>query len=152
MARSSTYVEARPERVFAVLRDPRAYGDWVVGSATIRDADESWPEVGSVFHHRVGWGPLSLPDHTEVLACDPPHELVLRARARPLGTAVVRLALRPQGIGTRVTMIEDPGDPFTALLFSPVTHLAVRLRNRASLRRLRGLAELGSLPVDYGEP
>jgi len=152
VARNSTYVEARPERVFAVLRDPGSYGEWVMGSDAIRDADESWPEVGSVFHHRIGWGPLSVPDHTEVLECDPPHELVLRARARPLGTAIVRLGLEPEGSGTRVTMVEDPGDPLTALVFGPPIHLAVRLRNVVSLRRLRGLAELWPVPADDREP
>jgi hypothetical protein len=72
-----------------VLSDPHSYGDWVVGSDTIRDADPRWPAAGSRFYHRVGAGPLKVNDHTEVLEVDPQRQLVLHARARPLGTAKV---------------------------------------------------------------
>ena len=45
--------------------------------------------------------------------------------------------------GTDVTMIEDPADPLTAIVFNPLTHLLVRGRNVESLRRLKQLAEDG---------
>lgn len=70
-----------PERVFEVLSDSKAYGHRVVGSDTIRDADSHWPGVGSRFHHRVGVGPLTVNDHTEVLELDAPSRLVLRAHS-----------------------------------------------------------------------
>jgi hypothetical protein len=38
-------------------------------------------------------------------------------------------------------MREDPGDPLTAFVFNPLTHLLVRGRNEESLRRLAELAE-----------
>ena len=38
-------------------------------------------------------------------------------------------------------MREDPGDPLTAFVFQPLTHLLVRGRNVESLERLKGLAE-----------
>ena len=72
MATTHQQISAPPERVFAVLSDPQSYGDWVVGSDTIRDADSAWPDAGSRFYHRVGAGPLKLNDHTEVLEVDPP--------------------------------------------------------------------------------
>jgi uncharacterized protein YndB with AHSA1/START domain len=140
MARNERLIPASPERVFAVLSDPDAYGRWVVGSDTIRDADPSWPAVGSRFHHRVGFGPLKVNDHTEVVAMEPARRLELRAKARPLGTARVALDLERRGGGTLVTMVEDAGDPLTKLLFNPLTHLLVRLRNGESLRRLEQLA------------
>jgi uncharacterized protein YndB with AHSA1/START domain len=141
MARNETYIEATPERVFEVLADPDCYGYWVVGSKHIRDADPDFPKPGSRFHHTVGVGPLTLNDHTEVIAADPPRRLELKAKARPLGTAHVKLHLTPEHAGTRVTMIEDPGDSLTALIFLPLTHVLVRLRNLESLRRLKRLAE-----------
>jgi hypothetical protein len=52
----------------------------------------------------------------------------------------VSIELHPAGDGTRVTMIEDPGDRLTGLVFTPLTHLLVRLRNAESLRRLAKLA------------
>ena len=65
-----------PARIFAVLSDPESSADWVVGSHSIRDADPNWPAVGSRFYHRVGTGPLTVKDRTEVLQVDPPHPLV----------------------------------------------------------------------------
>ena len=65
----------------------------------------------------------------------------MRARARPLGTAKVRLELEPEDAGTRVRMYEDAGDLLTSLLFNPLTHLLVRGRNEESLCRLAELAE-----------
>jgi uncharacterized protein YndB with AHSA1/START domain len=143
MAKNETVIGTTPERVFAVLSDPNCYGDWVVGSHSIRDADASWPAPGSRFHHRVGVGPFTLKDHTEVLKNDPPHRLVLHARGRPLGTAKVDLRLESCGDGTRVTMIETAGDPLSRIGINPLTDPLVRLRNAESLRRLRRIAETG---------
>jgi len=53
----------------------------------------------------------------------------------------VTLEIVPTAGGSTVTMIEDPGDNLTALLFNPLTHVAVRGRNVESLDRLRELAE-----------
>ena len=80
-------------------------------------------------------------DHTLVMESAPPNRLVLRARARPLGTARVTMDIQPEGGGSRVTMIEDPADPLTKLVFNPLTHLLVRGRNTEALRRLQELAE-----------
>ncbi len=147
MAINETHIDASPERVFAVLADARAYGVWVVGSRLIRDADHEFPAAGTRFHHQVGFGPLRLNDHTTVVEVDQPRRLVLHAKARPLGTAIIDLLLEPRDGGTRLSLREDPGDPLTAFLFLPVTHLLIRNRNATSLRRLKDLCE--SRP-DYG--
>ncbi len=142
MARNETTIRATPEQIFDVLADGRSYGYWVVGSKEIRDVDAGFPAVGSRFHHRVGVGPLTWADHTEIVACDRPRRLELKAKARPFGTAHVTLELvaLPDGT-TKVTMIEDAGDPLSKLLFLPLTHLLVRGRNVESLRRLSEMAE-----------
>ncbi len=141
MAVNDIHIDAPPERVFAVLADWRSYGDWVVGSRFIRGADPGFPAAGTRFHHQVGVGPLHLNDHTKVLEVDKPRKLILKAKARPLGTAVVDMTMEPEGTGTRVTMREDPGDTLTAFVFNPLTHLLVRGRNEESLDRLKRLAE-----------
>jgi uncharacterized protein YndB with AHSA1/START domain len=145
MARTERLMPVSPERVFSVLADPSSYAHWVVGSDTIRDADDNWPAVGSRFHHRVGVGPVKVNDHTEVVEADPPQHLVLLAKARPLfGTARVELDLERRGGGTLVTMIEHGGDPLTKLMLDgparPLTHFLMRRRNDESLRRLEELA------------
>ncbi|MDQ3739467.1 MAG: SRPBCC family protein [Actinomycetota bacterium] len=141
MALNEIHIDAPPERVFAVLADWRSYGDWVVGSRKMRGVDPGFPAAGTRFHHQVGWGPLTLNDHTTVLEVDQPRKLILKAKARPLGTAVVDLEMRAENGGTRVVMREDPGDTATAFVFNPLTHLLVRGRNTESLQRLKRLAE-----------
>ena len=143
MATSHLHINAPPERVFGVLATPPTYADWVVGSETIRDADPNWPQKGSRLHHRVGVGPFKVNDHTEVIDVDPPHRLVLHARARPVGTALVTLLLEPRDGGTFVTMIEEAGDPLSRLSINRFTDWLVRKRNDVSLRRLERIAETG---------
>jgi uncharacterized protein YndB with AHSA1/START domain len=141
MAQNETIIRTSPERVFAVLMNTENYGHWVVGSKRVRDTDENWPAVGSRFHHSVGFGPLTVDDHTKIEEIESDRRLQLRAKARPLGTALVTLELEPADGGTRVVMTEDPADTLTALVFNPLTHLLVRGRNVESLRRLKELAE-----------
>ena len=141
MARNEIFVSAPPDAVFDVLGDPRTYASWVVGSAEIRAADRSWPAPGAAFDHSVGKRPLLIKDETAVVQARPPLMLELRARARPLPTARVELHLNAEGNGTRVTMIEDPASRLLNVLAGPLFHLATRIRNRESLRRLKALSE-----------
>lgn len=140
MARNRIEIAADPQTVWSILSDPPAYGDWVVGSKAVIDWHDDWPAKGSRFRHRVGAGPLTVSDYTEVISAERPSRLVLRAKARPLGVARVELQLAQSGDGTAVTMIEDPEGRWR-YLFPPLAHLLVRARNAESLRRLRDLAE-----------
>lgn len=142
MARNRVHIHATPEQVFAVLSDPECYPRWVVGAAGIRDQDEEFPAVGSRFHHKVGSWPVGVKDHTEVLELEAPHRLVLKAKARPLGTATIELDLRESADGTEVRMEETPGDRLTSLFIgNPVADTALRLRNAEALTRLKRLVE-----------
>ncbi len=143
MATTHIQIDVPPERVFLVLATPGTYADWVVGSDVIRDADPDWPAVGTRFYHRVGFGPFKVEDHTEVIEVDPPHRLVLHARARPVGTALVTFVLEPRGEGTYVTMTETAGDPLSRLSINPLADWLVRRRNDITLRRLKRIAETG---------
>ncbi len=146
MARNQAYIDAPPATVFSVLSDPDSYGEWVVGSRAIRDADADFPAVGSRFHHQVGIPPLLLNDHTEVLENESDSRLVLRAKTRPFATARVELQLVPDGHGTQVTMLEGAGDLPSRILLNRVTDPLLHLRNRHSLDRLRRLAERRPAP------
>ena len=151
MARNEHLIHAPPETVFGVLSDPRSYAYWVVGSDEIRDADVTWPALGSRFHHTVKIGPLRVQDHSEVEEMRPGRFLQMRVKGRPLGTARVTLELEPADGGTRVTMIEDPADTASALMSNPLSHLLMRGRNVRSLDRLAQLAE-GRAPIPGDEP
>jgi uncharacterized protein YndB with AHSA1/START domain len=149
MARNEIFIEAAPAAVFSVLSDPRSYGEWVVGSREIRAADPDWPAAGAAFEHSVGIGWLSVSDHTSVISARAPECLELRARARPLPSARVRLQLHSEGTGTRVTMIEEPFNPVLSVMLGPVGHWLMKLRNVEALRRLKRLAE-GDAPRPRG--
>jgi NAD(P)-dependent dehydrogenase (short-subunit alcohol dehydrogenase family)/uncharacterized protein YndB with AHSA1/START domain len=142
VARNRVNIRASAEEIFAVLSDPCRYPEWVVGAAGIRDHDEDFPKVGSRFHHEVGGWPLHLRDHTEVLEVEPPRRIVLKAKARPLGTATIAINLQPSEAGTNLVMEEVPGDRLTALVGeNRVADTALRLRNAEALARLKRLIE-----------
>jgi uncharacterized protein YndB with AHSA1/START domain len=143
MATNHRHLKAPPERVFEVLTDTGMYADWVVGAHKIRDTDAAWPAVGSRFHHQVGAGPFKLNDHTEVVEIEPSRRLVLHARARPMGTAIVTMLLEERDGGTQVTMTEAAGDLLSHIGINPLTDWLVHLRNTESLRRLARIAESG---------
>jgi short-subunit dehydrogenase/uncharacterized protein YndB with AHSA1/START domain len=149
MARNRIHIVASPEQVFAVLADPCRYAEWVVGAATVRDADDDFPAPGSRFHHRVGMRPFTLADHTEVAAVDPPWRIELKAKARPLGTADIALELSERNGGTEVLMVEGPGDRLSALVAdNPLADALLRIRNAEALGRLKRVVEERPL----GEP
>jgi NAD(P)-dependent dehydrogenase (short-subunit alcohol dehydrogenase family)/uncharacterized protein YndB with AHSA1/START domain len=142
MARNRVHLKASPERVFAVLSDARCYPEWVVGAAGTLSADDDFPAPGSTFQHRVGLGPLTLSDVTEVLELDPPRRIVLKAKARPLGTAEVTIELTARAGGTDLLMEEVPGDRLSALAAAnPLGEAGLRVRNAIALSRLKRIVE-----------
>ena len=124
------------EEVFAVLVDPQTYPSWLIGASEIRDVDDTWPAVGSKFHHRVGIGPLALPDDSKLLAIDAPHLLRLRVRVRPLITAVVTFRLIGDTSRCVVTIAEEPTIRLIGNVVRPVMDPIIHIRNHRSLRRL----------------
>ncbi len=128
------------DAVWDALADPSGYEYWVVGSKEIRDAEPNFPARGTKFHHTIGFGPLTLRDHTEVLDAAPPTFLKLRAKGRPIGTASVTLRMIPKQGGTMVEMVERPDGPYVVMNVNPVLHVMTKLRNAESLMRLEELA------------
>jgi uncharacterized protein YndB with AHSA1/START domain len=143
VARNEVFVEAPPAEVFAVLTDPDSYGFWVVGSKTIRGHDRTWPRPGSRFHHTVGVGPVKLRDDTKVLDIEKDRRLVLEARVRPFGTAVVDIELqrKRRGKATKVTMHESGCRGALARVWNPLFDALTYARNAVALQRLKRLAE-----------
>ncbi len=136
MACNQRTIDATPDQIWAVLADPMSYDRWVVGAKDIRTADDTWPEVGSRFHHTSGFGPLQLKDNTKVLESEPPHRLVMEARGRPLGIARIEMRLEPEGSGTKVTMTEKAVRPDPVKLLNPALDPLIHSRNTETLRRL----------------
>ncbi len=136
MAMASIEIRGSASQVYAVLIDPETYPHWLVGAERIRDVDDNWPAIGSKFHHRVGIGPLTIPDSTKVLATEPERRLVLAARARPFFSAIVTFTLVSDGTRCATFFHEIPAQPFVAKLARPVLDPATHVRNQRSLERL----------------
>ena len=142
MAVNRRRIGASPERVFAVLADPRLYAYFVVGTRTIRWFDPRWPDPGSAFHYSLGLCVTLLRDQTIVVEAEPPHRLVLRLRMRRLGDIRTVFRLARVGEGTLVEVQEFPLDgPLAAEPVGPLVDGLIWLRNVEVLRRLSGLVE-----------
>ena len=138
-AENEIEIDAPPERVWEVLANPESFDDWVVGAKDVRDADDTWPAVGSKLHHSSGVGPLTIDDETRVEASDPPHRLVLLAQLGAAGAFRVTLELRATRAGTKLWLNEEPVAGLADHV--PGTDSAIHARNELSLERLKGLAE-----------
>lgn len=141
----SIEVSAPRESVFAVLAEARRYADWVVGTSSVRDVDESFPERGSRFGARVSVGPVSDDAVTTVLECVDPRRLVLRTRTRRLGAAQIELELEERGEeATLVTLRERAVGNQLVRLAQTLGDPLLSARNRRSLQRLQELVESGA--------
>ena len=77
-----------------------------------------------------------------MMEVEPPHRIVLKAKARPLGTATIEIDLHESAGGTEVEMEEVPGDRLTSLFVgNPVADTVLRVRNAEALARLKRLVE-----------
>jgi uncharacterized protein YndB with AHSA1/START domain len=128
------------QAVWDALAEPANYAYWVVGSKRIRDAEPGFPAPGAKLHHTIGFGPLTLDDHTEVLEAEAPKYLRLRAKGRPIGTATVTLRMIPVAGGTCVEIVENPDGAYSLLSLNPLLQIATKVRNAESLMRLEELA------------
>jgi uncharacterized protein YndB with AHSA1/START domain len=136
MAYTSRTLAAPRSAVWGVLIDPRTYPDWLIGAARIRDVDDTWPRPGSQFHHRVGIGWFSIPDHSEVLDIEPGRMLRLLVEARPFIAGIVTFVLVSDSTGTAVAIEEEPRLRTIGNVVRPVMDPTIHHRNHRSLRRL----------------
>ena len=135
-------VHAPADDVWSVLADGWRYANWVVGASRIREVDPQWPEPGSRLHHSIGVWPALIDDHTEVLAADPGHGLLLKARGWPAGEA--RIRIKVTGVGTHgsvVSIAEDATGGPGRLIPRRARQLLITPRNTEALRRLALIAE-----------
>jgi uncharacterized protein YndB with AHSA1/START domain len=139
--RVSRTMRVTPERVFAELSDGWMFTIWVVGTSHMRDVDANWPQPGARLHHRLGAWPFGISDSTMVLECDPPHRLVLQARAWPAGEARIVLAIEPHPDGCKITMDEWPTNGPARIAHNPLGYWLIRRRNTETLQRLACLVE-----------
>ena len=141
-------VRAPTDAVWAVLSNGWMYSTWVVGASRIRAVETHWPQPGSKVHHSFGVWPAVINDYTEVLACDPGRELLLKARGWPAGEAHVRIRITPASTpgGSSISIVEDAVTGPGTLIPRPVRQLLITPRNTEALRRLAMIAEGNTKP------
>jgi hypothetical protein len=137
---TSRLVDAPVDVVASILADPRTYDGIVVGSRKVRWFDARWPDEGTEFHHTVGFGPITIRDHTTVIRDALPDEIELAAGMRPVGVLTVVFRLQAEGNGTRVEMEEGPRSGPVTLMWNPALAFVTDKRNDVALKRLAGLA------------
>lgn len=143
-SRNSVEIAADPSVVFDVVADPTTYPLWLVGSKAIDHVDAHWPDVGTKFHHRIGFGPLTVPGSSTVLEVEPPRRLRLGAGMGPFGEVDVDLSIHPCEAGSRVEIAETPRRGLARVvrqMVRPAVHLALWGRNAVSLSALQEVVE-----------
>ncbi|MDH6543785.1 SRPBCC family protein [Streptomyces sp. SPB4] len=141
MAVRHQLIRRPPQAVWAVLADPGAYGEWVVGPSESLPLDGAWPGVGARLRYTVRLGPWSLDGVTTVRHAEPGTELELEASFKALGTARIFLQLRPWGEETLVVCDEHPLRGIGGTLHNPATEALLQLRHRGMLARLAKVVE-----------
>ena len=149
-SRRTRLLQATPETIWEVLADGWLFPLWVVGATRMRQVDRDWPAPGAQLHHSVGIWPALLDDTTTVVESSPGVHLVLSARVRPFGEAVVSIGLEPVGAGTKVVMEEDVARGPGVLVPTVLRSSVLDWRNVESLRRLAFLAERRPSEVAHG--
>lgn len=71
-----------PATLFAIIVDPASYPEWLIGTEKICEVSADWPAPGSFFEHKVGFGPIVIPDRSTARDIESPlmFELLVRAR------------------------------------------------------------------------
>lgn len=139
MARNQRTISATQREIFEVLLDANAYTDWVVGAQKTRDVDEDWPAPGSSFHHKLADSSGGVKDRTTIVDIDEPRSITLKAYARPLGAADVRIDVNEID-GTCLVVIHESVVKTSKLrLLNPLIEPLIFLRNIEGLRRLEKL-------------
>jgi hypothetical protein len=78
-----------------------------------------------------------LHDSSKVIERTRPTRMVLEVRFRPTGVARVEIDVRPDGLGSVVTLSESPIAGPAARVPRPITEPLLTLRNALALQRLR---------------
>ncbi len=148
MATNTAFVQATRQDVFVVLSDGWCYSNWVVGTSHMRAVEAAWPAAGSRLFHASGIWPFVTRDESVVESVEPDRKLVLTAKGRPFGEALVGIELDDEDGGCRVTMHETPQAGPGRWLHNPVSEAVLVRRNTESLARLKAIVERHTAPDD----
>jgi uncharacterized protein YndB with AHSA1/START domain len=138
------FVDAPPERVFAILAAPERTPEWMPSVLEMRREGPGPITVGSTTKSVVKvLGTRQRAIGTCVLF-EPPKRLVIDSRTERGGKSRTDTELAPEGAGTRVTVTLDyvvPGGGLGKLLDKLVAERQIREEFEAGLKALKRIAE-----------
>lgn len=138
-------IAAPPERVWAVVMDPRRLEDWVTIHHALVSAPDGELERGAELTQSLSIRGAHFTVHWTVAEVDAPHHAVWKGRGPARSRATTRYALRDDGEGgTRFDYVNEfraPGGPLGAVAGRVLVGGISEREAKASLRKLKGLLE-----------
>lgn len=104
--RSSTQIDAPPERVWALMCDPRRYPEWVIPTDRMLEAPEEDLGVGYVYREHGGIPPFKGDSEWRVTVFEP-HRRQVHVGDDGMVTIDLEIELAPVDGGTRLTQTVD---------------------------------------------
>lgn len=141
MAVRNHLIRTSPQAVWSVLEDGSRYAQWVVGTSSSEPVRGQWPQVGAAIRYEVRLGPLGLTNETVVRRCEPGSDLELEAKAGPLGSARIAIAVKPWGDHCLVVVDEHPLRGMGGTMHNMAVEALLQVRHRTMLSRLAKLCE-----------
>ena len=138
------FVDAPPERVFALLAQPERTPEWSPNVLSIRRTSEGPIEVGSTTETVVRALGTRQRAIGRCTVFDPPRRLVIESRTDLGATSRSDSELTPEGRGTRLRATLDyivPGGGVGKLFDKLVAERQTRQDFEQALRRLKALLE-----------
>ena len=140
---ASTYVEAPPERCYALVTDIGRMGEWSPETVRAQWLDgATGPAVGARFRGTNKEGIFRWSTTPHVLVVEPVREFAFRTK-----TTVWRYRFEPEGTGTRITeSFEVEHYPWVLRLLSPPSRRQPLMVEgmRTTLERIKAAAEAGA--------
>ncbi|HEY4280633.1 MAG TPA: SRPBCC family protein [Conexibacter sp.] len=143
LVRTAVDIAAAPERVWAVLMDPRRLADWVTIHRSLGDAPVRL-QRGSTFDQTLILRGAHLHVEWTVVDLDPPWRAVWHGRGPVHSQASIVYELAPHGEGTRFDYLNEfktPGGPLGAVAGRVLVAGLSEREAQRSLQRLKALLE-----------
>lgn len=142
--RTTTQIEAPPQRVWDVVMDPKRFGDWVTIHRGMKKVSDDPLEVGSTLEQRLCLRGVSFTVRWTVVELDEPRLVVMEGRGPAHSKALTRDELTQKNGGTSFVYVNEFRTPMGPLGNAASRVLVGGLSEReakASLRKLKELLE-----------
>jgi uncharacterized protein YndB with AHSA1/START domain len=142
--RTTTHIDAPPQKVWDTVMDPERFGDWVTIHRGVGKVSDTPLEVGSTLEQRLCLRGVSFTVKWTVVELDEPCLVVMEGRGPAHSRAITRDELTEKNGGTSFAYVNEFKTPMGALGAAAGKVLVGGVSERearASLRKLKDLLE-----------